>query len=67
MSDDDVDNDAGDGVEGAARGGAIDSSDQHRFDEARERLLSFGSPFALIEKSVLGETMSVYKTRACET
>ena len=34
------------------------------FDEARQRLLSPGSPFELAEEVVLGETMTVYKTRA---
>lgn len=41
-----------------------DVQDRLGFEEARRRLLSAGSPFELTEESVLGETMSVYKTRA---
>ena len=41
-----------------------DVQDRLNFEEARQRLLSPGSPFELTEESVLGETMSVYKTRA---
>ncbi len=34
------------------------------FEEATRRLLAPGSPFELVEETVLGETMDVYKTRA---
>ncbi len=40
-----------------------DIQDRPDYEEARRRLLSSGSPFELTEESVLGETMSVYKTR----
>lgn len=42
---------------------AIDAPALLPFDEATARLLSAGSPFELTEEVVLGETMSVYKTR----
>jgi acyl-CoA synthetase (AMP-forming)/AMP-acid ligase II len=60
MSDDDVEGT----VEDVIDDGAIGAADQQRFEAARQRLLSPGSPFELIEEAVLGETMSVYKTRA---
>ena len=73
MSDNDVDDDVEGAIEGVVEGvvddavrdvDTIAAASQHRFNEARERLLSPGSPFELAEEEVLGETMAVYKTRA---
>jgi len=41
-----------------------DEQDGLSFEQARHRLLSPGSPFELTRETVLGETLSVYKTRA---